>query len=77
MYGNIWTRHHNDSQLQHMASIPSVPVGPLYSQMATGIHHIPPSSPEESPGDTDTIWTLFLHTGMYIMAIRLLIPAEL
>ena len=74
----VWQHldHHcNESQLQHLASIPSVPLGQLYSHMVTGTQHIPLFSPEESTGDTDTIWTLFLHTGIYITAIRSLIPA--
>ena len=42
------------------------------------IQHITPfTSPEESTGDTDSIWTLFSHTGVYVMAIRSLIPAGL
>ena len=45
--------------------------------MAKGIQHITPFSPEESTGDTDSIWTLFLHTGVYVMAIGLLIPGGL
>ena len=65
------------SQLQHLASIPSVPVGQLYSHMATSTHHITPFSPEESTGDTDSISTMFLHTGVYVMAIGSLIPAGL
>ena len=36
-----------------------------------------PLSPENSTGDTDSIWTLFLHTGVYVMAIGSLIPAGL
>ena len=67
--------HQNESQLQHLASIPSVPVGQLYSHMATGIQHITPSSSAESTGDTDSIWTLFSHTEVYVMAIGSLIPA--
>ena len=64
---HIWQhleKHQNESQLQHLASIPSVPVGQLYSHMAKGIQHITPFSPEESTGDTDSIWTLFLHMGV-------------
>ena len=45
--------------------------------MAKGIQHIIPFSPEESTGDTDSIWTLFSHTGVYVMAIGSLIPAGL
>ena len=77
----IWQhleKHWNESQLQHLASIPSAPVGQLYRHMATGIQHITPfTSPEESTGDTDSIWTLFSHTGVYVMAIGLLIYAGL
>ena len=70
-------QHQNKSQVQHLASIPSALVGKLYSHMAKGIQHITPFSPEESTEDTDSIWTLFLHTGVYIMAIGSLIPAGL
>ena len=77
---HIWQhleKHQNESQLQHLVSIPSVPVGQLYSHMAKGIQHTTPFSPEESTGDTDSIWTLFSHTGVHVMAIGLLIPAGL
>ena len=70
-------KHWNESQLQHLASIPSVPVGQLYSHMATGFQNITPFSPEESTGDTDSIWTLFSHTGVCVTAMGLLIPAGL
>ena len=76
----IWQhleKHQNESQLQHLASIPSVPVGQLCRHMSKGIQHITPFSPEESTGDTDSIWTLFLHTGVYVPAIGSLIPAGL
>ena len=45
--------------------------------MAKGIQCITPFSHKESTGDTDSIWTLFSHTGVYVMAIGLLIPAGL
>ena len=76
----IWQlleKHWNESQLQHLACIPSIPVRQLYSHMAKGIQHITAFSPEESKGDTDSIWTLFSHTGVYVMAIGSLIPAGL
>ena len=40
---HIWQhldKHQNESQLQHLTSIPSVPVGQLYSHMATGIQYM-------------------------------------
>ena len=76
----IWQqleKHWNESQLQHLASIPSVAVGQVYRHMATGIQHITPLSPEESTGNTDSIWTLFLHKGVYVMSIGLLISEGL
>ena len=76
----IWQHlenHQNESQLQHLASIPSVPIGQLYHHMAKGFEHIIPFSPENSTGDTDSIWILFLHTGVYVTAIGSLIPAGL
>ena len=46
--------------------------------MIDGIHPITPfTSPKESTGDTVSIWTLFSHTGVYVMAIGSLIPAGL
>ena len=70
-------KHQNEIKLQHLASIPSVPVKQLYRHMAIGIRHITPFSPEESTGDTNSIWTLFSHTGVYVTAIGSLIPAGL
>ena len=52
----IWQhlqKHQNKSQLQHLASIPSVSVGQLYCHMAMEFEHITPFSPENSTGDTD------------------------
>ena len=77
----IWQhleKHQNESQLQHLASIPSVPVEQLYRHMAKDIPHITPFTlPEESTGDTDSIWTLSSHTGVYVMAIESLTTAGL
>ena len=70
-------KHRNESQLQHLVSIPSVPVGQLYSHMAQDIQNITPFSPEKSTGDTDSFWTLFSHMGVYVMAIGLLLPGGL
>ena len=78
---HIWQHlkdHRNKTQLHHLSSIPSVPITQVYQHMISGIKPITPStSPEESTGDTISIWTLFSHTGFYIMAIELLIPAGL
>ena len=62
----IWQhleKHQNESQPQHLASIPSVPVDQFYRHMVNVIQPITCfTSPEESTGDTASIWTLFSHT---------------
>ena len=50
----------------------------LYRHMTNGIQPLTPfTSPEESAGDTASIWPLFSHTEVYVMAIGFLIPAGL
>ena len=56
----------------------TVPVAHLYKHM---IDHNEPILPfnlaDESVDDTASIWTPFSHTGIYIMAIGLLVPTGL
>ena len=60
----IWQHprdHRNETQLQHLTIIPSIPVNKIYQQMINGTQHITPfNTVDESTGDTDWIWTLFL-----------------
>ena len=78
---HIWQHLRNnrsETQLQHLTTIPLIPVHKIYQHMINGTQHIMPfDTNDESTEDTDSIWTLFSHTGMYITAIGLLIPAEL
>ena len=68
---HIWQHlenHQNETKLQHLSSIPLGPVNQLYKHMISGITPITPfTSPEESKGDTVSLWTLFSHTEVYIM----------
>ena len=77
----IWLHlsdHRNETQLQHLTTIPSIPVNKIYQHMINGTQHITPfNTADESTEDTDLIWTLFSHAGIYVMAIGLLIPAGL
>ena len=70
---HIWQHledHRNETKLQHLATIPSIPVNRIYQCMISSTQHIIPlDTAGESTGDTGSIWTLFLHTGIYIMAI--------
>ena len=76
---HIWQHlkdHRNKTQLNHLSCIPSVPIAQLYKHMISGIIPITPfTSSTESIADTESIWTLFSHTGVYVMAIELIIPA--
>ena len=52
--------HRNETQLQHLATIPSSPVNRIYQHMISGTQHIISLDiADESTGDTDSIWTLF------------------
>ena len=70
--------HWNKTQLHKLADVPTVPVAHLYKYM---IDNNAPiflfNLTDESIEDTASIWTLFSHTGIYIMVIGLLIPAGL
>ena len=68
----------NETQLQHLTTIPLIQVNKIDQHIINGNQHITPlNTGDESTGDTDLIWTLFSHTGIYVMAIGLLIPAGL
>ena len=70
--------HWNVTQLHHLANIPSVLIDQLYKHMINSNRPIIPFiSTDESIDDAASLWTLFFHTGIYIMAIGLLIPAGL
>ena len=77
----IWKHledHWNRTSLQHLANIPSVPLDALYKQMITSNRPVNSSlSTDETKEDTASIWTLFSHTGVYVMAVGSLIPAGL
>ena len=68
----------SETQLHHLNTIPSIPVHKIYQHIINGTQHIMPfDTNDESTEDTASIWTLFSHTGMYVTAIGLLIPAGL
>ena len=78
---HIWQHlrdNRSETQLQHLTTIPSIPVHKIYQHMINHTQHITPfDTTGESTEDTDLIWTLFSHTAMYITAIGSLIPAGL
>ena len=70
---HIWQHLGDDrseTQLQHLTTIPLIPVHKIYQHMISGTQHIMPfDKNDESTDNTDSIWTLFSHTGMYVTAI--------
>ena len=75
----IWKHlgsNRSDIQLQHLTTIPSIPVHKIYQHLLNNTLPIIPFD-TESMENTDSIWTLFAHLGIYISAIGLLIPVGL
>ena len=60
-------------QLQHLTTIPSIPEHKIYQHLLNNILPIIPFN-TESTENTDSIWTLFAHPGIYISAVGSLIP---
>ena len=75
----IWQHledHWNGTQIHNLVNIPSVPIDQLYKHMINSSRPIILFvSTNESIDDTASLWTPFSHTGIYITAIGLLIPA--
>ena len=72
----IWQHlgsNRSDIQLQHLTTIPSIPVHKVYQHLLNSTLPIMPFN-TESTENNDSIWTLFTHPGIYISAIGLLIP---
>ena len=70
--------HWNRTSLQHLANIPSVPLDDHYKQMITSTGPVNPFlSTDESTGETISVWTLFSHLRVYVMAIGSFIPMGL
>ena len=77
----IWQHledHWNETLLHHLVNILSIPIDKLYKQMVNSNGPINPfMSTNESIGETVSVWTLFSHAGVYVMAIGLLISVAL
>ena len=63
----IWQHledNRNETQLQHLTTIPFNLVNKIYQHIINGTQHIMPfDTTDESTEGTDLIWTLFSHTG--------------
>ena len=72
----IWQHLGNnriDMQLQHLATILSIPVHKVYQHLLNSTMPLVPFN-TESPDGTDPLWSVFTHPGIYVSALGLIIP---
>ena len=72
----IWQHLGNnksDMQLQHLATIPSIPVHKVYQHLLNSTMPIVPFNTDPSE-DTDSLLGVFTHPGIYVSALGLIIP---
>ena len=70
---HIWQHlgnNRSDMQLQHLATIPSIPVHKIYQHLLNGTTPIVPFNTESSE-NTNSLWSVFTHPGIYISALGL------
>ena len=78
-YFYIWKHlgsNSSDMQLQHLTTIPLIPVHKIYQHLLNKTLPIIPLD-KESMENTGSIWTLFSHLGIYVSAVESLTPVGL
>ena len=73
----IWQhmgKNHSKAQLQHLATIPSIPVHKVYEHLLNNSLHLTPFNMKPSE-DNNTLWNLFTHPGIYVSTLGLILPA--
>ena len=76
LHFHIWQHlgnNQSDIQLQHLATIPSILVHKIYQHLLNSTMQLTPFNTEPSE-DTDSLWNVFSHPGIYVSALGLLIP---
>ena len=72
----IWQHlgsNRSDMQLQHLTTIPSIPVHKIYQHLLNSTMPIVPFNTESSE-DTNSLWSVFTHPGIYISSLGSIIP---
>ena len=75
----IWQHlgnNRSDMQLQHLATIPSIPVHKVYQHLFNSSTPIVPFNTKSSE-DTDSLWRVFTHPGIFVSALGSIIPVGL
>ena len=73
---SIWQHlgsNRSDIQLQHLTTIPTIPVHMVYQYLLNSTLPIIPFN-TESTENNDSIWTVCTHPGIYVSAIGSLLP---
>ena len=73
---HIWQHlgsNRSDIELKHLTTILSIPVHKIYQHLLNSSMPIVPFQ-TESLGNTNSLWTLFTHLGIYVSTIGSLIP---
>ena len=60
-------------QLQHLATIPSIPVHKVYQHLLNSTMQLTPFNTEPSE-DTDSLWSVFTHPEIYLSALGSIVP---
>ena len=72
---HIWQHlgsNRSDMQLQHLTTIPSIPVHKIYHHLLNSTTPIVPFNTETSE-NTNSLWSVFTHPGIYVSALGLII----
>ena len=76
LHFRVWQHmgsNHSETQLQHLATISSIPVHKVYQHLLNSSLQLTSFNTKPSK-DTNTLWNLFTHPGIYVSALGLLIP---
>ena len=76
LHFRVWQhmgRNHSETELQHLATLPSIPVQKVYQHLLNNSLQLTPFNMQPSE-DTNTLWNLFTHPGISISALGSLIP---
>ena len=76
LHFHIWQhmgRNHNETQLQCLESIPSIPVHKVYEHLMNNSLHLTPFNMKPSE-DTNTLWNMFIHPAIYVSVLGSFIP---
>ena len=76
LHFHVWQhmgRNHSETELQHLATIPSIPVHKVYQYLLNNSLQLTPFNMQPSE-DATTLWDLFTHPGIYVSPLGSLIP---